>query len=423
MTRDDQAYARPGSQGQFIALAVAALMCVGLAAAASTNASLNRSIFPTAWWGAPFGRQGVFVALGFAAMLVTGRLIGPRVLGSPRLTAWGVWILLAVAVSCLILVLFVADSTRGSQRWLRTTLGGWDLGFQPSELAKPVLVAWLALWLTQRRQPESKDRLYNRRAKIIFALPRFLPAAGVVGVCVALVGVVDFSTAALLAAVGGAMLFVGGGRLAHLGVAAAVGAGGFAVLLLSKPYRLERLLAFRDIWADPRGLGYHPIQSLTTIASGGWFGQGLGASVQKYGYLPESRTDFIFSVLCEETGLVGGFLVIGLFIVFVWAGLRTMWIARSGFERLLAFGITAIIGLQATMNIAVVTVCAPTTGIPLPFISAGGSGVVVLGTACGMLIAVASRTGESPVPPENHPGIEAVDNRARSLDRAAGAEA
>jgi cell division protein FtsW len=131
---------------------------------------------------------------------------------------------------------------------------------------------------------------------------------------------------------------------------------------------------------------------LTAIASGGWFGAGLGNGVQKYGYLPESHSDFIFAGICEETGLLGAALVIALFGVLVWLGLKTMWCARTPFERLFAFGITATVGLQAVMNIAVATVVTPTTGISLPFVSAGGSGVVTYCLAIGLLAAIAARS-------------------------------
>jgi cell division protein FtsW len=162
-------------------------------------------------------------------------------------------------------------------------------------------------------------------------------------------------------------------------------------LLYAAPYRLARITAYMDFWAEPQGNGYQPLQSLTTIASGGWLGTGLGSGVQKYGYLPESHSDFVFAVICEEMGLFGAALVIALYGVLVWLGLRTMLAAPSRFERMLAFGLTATFGLQAVMNIAVVTVVTPTTGISLPLISAGGSGVLTFCLAAGVLAAVAIR--------------------------------
>ena len=190
------------------------------------------------------------------------------------------------------------------------------------------------------------------------------------------------------------MLFVAGCRMRHLALLGVLGTCALTALLYSAPYRLDRITAFKSFWADPLGGGYQPLQSLTTIASGGWFGAGLGAGVQKYGYLPECHADFIFAVLCEEMGAFGGAVVIALFCAFVWCGLRAMLMARSRFERLLAFGLTATVGLQAAMNIAVVTVAVPTTGISLPLISAGGSGLLTFCLATGVLAAIAARGSE-----------------------------
>jgi cell division protein FtsW len=210
-------------------------------------------------------------------------------------------------------------------------------------------------------------------------------------------------------------LFVAGCRILHLLLMASVGACGFAALLFVAPYRLARITAYRDIWADPQGAGYQPLQSLTAIAQGGWLGSGLGGGVQKYGYLPESHSDFIFSIICEETGVLGAVIVIGLYLAFTWLGLRTMWIARSPFERLLALGITATVSLQAAMNIAVATVMTPTTGISLPLISAGGSGVVTFCLSIGVLAAIAARAGQTSAARVSADGLSA--GRSGSSDR------
>lgn len=377
-----------GLAGQVMMLTAVALMGLGLVMVASAGASLDRPLFSTAVLRTSFGRQLVFALLALAVMYATANVAAPRILGSARWVSWCVGVSVLLALGCLVGVLVpgAASEVRGSHRWLRLSVAGFDIGFQPSELAKPALAAWLAWWISRRG--EALRRFWRG----------FLPASLLVGAFIGLVGVEDFGTAALIALLGGAMLLAGGCRWTHLGGLALLGVAGFAVLLLAEPYRVQRLLAFRDIWADPRGIGYHQVQSLTTIASGGWFGQGLGAGVQKYGYLPEARTDFIFAVICEETGAIGAFLVIGLFIAFAAAGVRTVVSARTPFESLLAFGLTLTIALQAAMNIAVVTVSAPTTGISLPFISAGGSGLVVFGAATGLVAAVAARGRPSPNP-------------------------
>ncbi|HEY3242969.1 MAG TPA: FtsW/RodA/SpoVE family cell cycle protein, partial [Phycisphaerae bacterium] len=239
-----------------------------------------------------------------------------------------------------------------------------------------------------RRVCDTAD-LRRRPHSVMLRFRTVLFGAAAIGICAGLVGIEDFGTAALLAAVGGLMLLAGGARLAHLALLALPGLAAFAYLLIAKPYRLERLTAFRNIWADPRGQGYHAIQSLATIASGGWFGRGLGNGVQKFGYLPEARTDFIFSVICEETGLFGAFVVMLLFAGLVWLGIACVRAAPTALGRLLALGITLLIGLQAAMNVAVVTVAAPTKGIALPLVSAGGSGILFLGAAIGLAASVA----------------------------------
>lgn len=378
----DAVHGNLGRPSAIIILA-AGLMAIGLVMVASTSVSLDRSLLDPGLWRTPLGRQVIFLLAGFAVILVTG-WVAPVVLASPVLRRWGSLVLFALTVGCLIAALIpgLADVHRGSHRWLQLSLGGLVVGFQPSELAKLAMVAILASLLTERN---ADPRLFRRC---------FLPASIAIVICVLLVGKEDFGTSVLLAGVSVAVLFVAGCRLHHLAMFGVLGACGLAALLYAVPYRLARLAAFKDLWSDPRDAGYQPLQSLTTIASGGWFGTGLGSGVQKYGYLPESHTDFIFAVICEEMGVFGAALVIALFCVFVWLGLRTMLAARTRFERLLAFGLTAMIGLQVVMNIAVVTVVTPTTGISLPLISAGGSGVMSVCLAIGLLVAIAAHGDE-----------------------------
>ncbi|MBI4717221.1 MAG: cell division protein FtsW [Planctomycetes bacterium] len=363
-----------------------ALMAMGLVMVTSATAPLDVAFWDVAPWRTVFGRQAIFIAIGIVSMLLAARLALP-VLDRPRWRRQLPLVLFVIALALLAVVLHpgIAGELRGSQRWLRFGPESVRLGFQPSELAKLAMVAALASLLAERG---ADPRSFHRG---------FLPAALAVGVTVGLIGKEDFGTSLIIAGVGGMMLFAAGCRWIHLLLMGSLGACGMSVLLIMAPYRMARLTAFRDIWSDPRGDGYQPVQSLATIASGGWLGKGLGTGVQKYGYLPEGHTDFIFSVIWEETGIVGGGLIIGLVCAFVWLGLRTMWHARTPFERLLATGITATIGLQAALNIAVVTVTTPTTGVSLPFVSAGGSGLIMFCIAVGVLIAIARRSGREEV--------------------------
>lgn len=362
-----------------IVLAIA-LMAIGLVMVASATASLDRSVIGDKTWSASLGRQIIFVIAGVIILIATTRVSG-RLLDSTIWRRRAVWTLGGIALVGLVAALIpgLGDAQHGSHRWLRFTALGMSLGIQPSELAKPALIALLA-WLLCDRGVDPRS---FRKS--------FMPATIVLAVSVALVGCEDFGTAVLLAGVGGLMLLVAGSRPLHLLGIGTVGAMGLAGLILAAPYRLERIAAYRDLWADPYGSGYQPLQSLASIATGGWMGTGLGAGIQKYGYLPEGHTDFIFAVICEETGILGASLVIVLLTLVVAIGLRTMWRAASPFERLLAFGLTALTGLQAAMNIAVVTVVAPTTGISLPLISAGGSGILTYSLIIGLLGAIADR--------------------------------
>ena len=269
------------------------------------------------------------------------------------------------------------DPHRGSQRWIGLSGYGGGLSVQPSELAKMAMVVMLATLLSW---PGVSPRSLLRS---------FVPAAVVVGLCVALVGTADFGTSALLAATGAMMMFVAGSRWLHMLAVGVAGAGGLAVLLCAAPYRVERLKGFTRLWDDPSGVGYQPLQSLTAIASGKWVGVGLGAGVQKYSYLPESHTDFVFSVVCEEAGVVGAGVVIALYATLVVLGWRAMQSASTPFARMLAFGVTVVVAVQAMMNIAVATAMVPTTGISLPLVSAGGSGMLALCFGIGLLAATA----------------------------------
>jgi cell division protein FtsW len=367
-------------------VAATALTAIGVVMVATTTLSPHVE-GPVVFLKTPLGRQCIFVGLGFGTMAITA-LLAKRLLASEAACiriAWLLFLIVAVGLALMVVPGF-SEARRGSHRWFSLSAGGMQFSVQPSEFAKLSMIGVLCALLARRdADPRSLFR-------------GFLPAAGVVALTVALVGKEDFGTCALLSAVAGALMLTAGCRLRHLLVIAAIGVLGLIGLIVDEPYRMQRIIAFSNIWADPRGSGYQPLQSLTTIAAGGWFGTGLGAGIQKHGYLPESHTDFIFAVICEEMGTFGGLVVLALYGAFVYIGRRIAMGARTRVEHLLATGITFTIGLQAAMNIAVVTVLAPTTGISLPFISAGGSGVVVFCIATGLLAAIAARASDSGAP-------------------------
>jgi cell division protein FtsW len=378
-TLADTPYHDPPLDGWTILL-VGALMTIGTAIVYSASVSVDGELLGRRWWATP-ARQGVFALLGFVAMVICAHVDYRWFAWRDDRTRWRSTALLVVAAMLLVAMLIpgIGSNELGAQRSITVLRSPLRLGFQPAEIAKVVLVVWLAAFLTRRGgEPRSW-------------WGTFVPALGAAGVLVVLTGKEDFGTAALIGLMAMCMLFLAGARLTHLSLATVLGAAGGLVLLLSREYRWKRIATFFSDAPDPQDEGYQIHQSLIAIASGSWWGRGLGAGVQKYDYLPQDTSDFVLAVLCEEMGIAGGLVVVMLFIALLWRG---WWIARNAetsFGRLLAAGITLVICLQAAFNIAVVTRSVPTKGISLPFISAGGSGVLFLGCAAGLLAAVGRR--------------------------------
>ncbi|HHY93213.1 MAG TPA: cell division protein FtsW, partial [Firmicutes bacterium] len=264
----------------------------------------------------------------------------------------------------------------GARRWLQVG----PLNVQPSEVAKLCTVLFLAGFLAERG-----DRIRHFWRGL-------LPVLVVVGIlCLLILKQPDLGTAVALAGTAGVMLFAAGADLRHL---AGLGAAAVPVLwwaIMGEEYRRVRFLAFLNPAADPQGSGYHIIQSLYALGSGGLLGVGLGQSHQKFLYLPERHTDFIFAILGEEIGLLGTLAVLFLFFLLAWRGCRAAMLAPDRFGTLLAIGIISMVTLQALVNIGVVTGSLPITGIPLPFISYGGSSLVFSLASIGILLNISSQ--------------------------------
>lgn len=314
----------------------------------------------------------IHLVVGLAALVVAMRL---------PYGAWRGWMPLALA-GCLVLLILVlipgiGYQVGGARRWLR--LG--PISFQPTELLKLVLVANAAYYLDRKRELVSQF------------MRGVAPSLLVMAVFLTLVLLQpDFGTVVLIALSLMLMLFVGGGRPTHI----LSGLAGFALigtlLIVSQSYRIKRVLAFLDPWADRLDTGFQIVQSYLAFGSGGWFGVGLGASRQKMFFLPEAHTDFIFSIVGEEFGLVGTLTVIGLLAVFLWRGYAASLNGPDDFGKYLAFGITTLFAMQITLNMAVVMGLLPTKGLPLPFISYGGSSLVMSLFMTGILLNVGKRT-------------------------------
>jgi cell division protein FtsW len=289
-----------------------------------------------------------------------------------RLERWTIPLLIVAGVLLvLVLVPPFGQSINGTRRWLRFG----PVSFQPAELAKLALVVFLAAFLARR-----KDELQQLWRGFV------PPVAVAVGFALLVVVQPDLGSAVTLVAVTFALLFLAGSRMSHLSMVFVAVVPFVIAAVLFAPYRLRRVMAFLDPWQDPRGSGFQIIQSWLALGSGGLFGRGIGDSRQKLFYLPEAHTDFIFAIIGEEGGFLGAMLVLALFVVLLWRGLRIGLRTPEPFGAYLALGITVLLATQTFVNLGAVTGLLPTKGLPLPFISFGGSALVVTMFATGVLL-------------------------------------
>ncbi len=282
----------------------------------------------------------------------------------------------AIVLLIMVLIPGLSSTVKGAARWIAVG----PIRLQPSEVAKMAWVIALA-WYLSRQQDELHDW------RVAWAKP--IGIFSVLGILLMLEP--DFGSTLICAGMMVLMVWVAGARWLHLGAVSLAGLGFIAMAIAAEPYRLRRLAAFLSPDKDTQGVSYHINQALISFSSGGWSGLGLGESRQKLLYLPEAHTDFIFSILGEELGLIGVLCLIALFILFAWRGFRTAWQAPTAFGGLLAFGLTAQITFQAATNMAVATALLPTKGLTLPFISYGGSSLVTLGLMVGILLNISKR--------------------------------
>ncbi|RUT36379.1 stage V sporulation protein E [Paenibacillus zeisoli] len=311
-------------------------------------------------------RQLLFAVLGLISMFFTMNLDYRNLRKYSR----------PILIVCFILLVIVLIPGIGVVRGgARSWLGISSFGIQPSEFMKLGMILFLSDWLSR----ETMD--ITRFTKGL------LPPLGLIGLAFGLIMLQpDLGTGTVMLGASLLIVFAAGARLKHLFTLALAGAAGFVGLILAAPYRLKRITAFLDPWSDPLGAGYQIIQSLYAIGPGGLAGLGLGMSRQKYSYVPEPQTDFIFSILAEELGFIGGLLVLLLFMILVWRGMRVAMTVPDTFGSLLAVGIIGIVAVQVVINIGVVIGMMPVTGITLPLISYGGSSLTLMLTALGILL-------------------------------------
>jgi len=321
-----------------------------------------------------------YFALSLGAMLVASWAPTQRFLETRQLSRSPIWILPVALTLCLLVYLpALSHEVNGSARWIWLNIPGGGFSIQPSEFGKwgaIALVAWFGAF--------RGEHIKRFRGGLVLGLAPIVLLAGVIML-------EDLGTAVLIGAVAVVILLAAGARFWHVLMLTPLAVVTLVVGVVVEPYRIRRLTAFVDPYADPAGAGYHAIQSMAAVAGGDGFGRGLGFGLQKFGYLPEDQTDFIFAIISEELGIAGAALVISLYLGLLWSGWTIVRRERSGAMRLLGLGILMTIGLQAFINLAAVTGLGPTKGIALPLISSGGTGWVLTAAFLGILVGMDRR--------------------------------
>jgi cell division protein FtsW len=322
-----------------------------------------------------FSRASAYAVIATLAMLIAARLPVARWAASDRLRRALPWIFVGmIGLLALAYIPPFASPRNGSNRWIE--MPGTTFSFQPSEIAKWGLMLVIAGFVVWRA-----NRMHEFRAGLLLGLAIVVPIAGIVAK-------EDLGTGVLIAMGGCAVLVAGGARLWQLAMLIPLGAAAFAGLVWANPYRMDRIIAFVNPYAHPQTDGYHMIQSLVAIANGHGAGRGLGFGLQKFGYLPEDQTDFLFAVICEELGIAGATLVIAAFVLMIWIAAGIVKRQNDPLLKLFAVGVTTTFGLQAVINLFVVTGMAPTKGIALPLLSNGGTGWIMTAGCLGLLAAM-----------------------------------
>jgi len=349
---------------------VAVLNIIGVVMVLSASAVASLTNYGSAWYF--FQRQVLWTVLGVLAFMVTARI---------DYHVWRRWVLpllvLSLALLVLVLIPGIGIYVAGSRRWL----GGGFLRFQPTELAKLAILIFSADVLTRRALHVNDWRQVLRPVLLVFSV-----------MAVLVLREPDMDSTVVLALIVGTVLVVGGVRLRHLAVVGGAGTVLAAILAVAEPYRRARVLTFFHPWSDAGNTGYQVSQSLIALGSGGWTGVGLGAGRSKWLFLPNPHTDFIFAIIGEEVGLLGCLLVVALFVAFGVLGTRIALHAPDRFGMLLAAGVTVWVVGQAAINIGGGVGLLPVSGIPLPFVSFGGSALVFTMAGAGLLGSVARRT-------------------------------
>lgn len=308
----------------------------------------------------------LFAAVGIAAMFFIMNI---------DYWTWRTWAKVIIIICFILLIIVLIPGIGNERNGSRSWIGVGAFSIQPSEFMKLAMISFLAKFLSEKQ-------------KLITSFNKGLvPSLGLVFLAFGLIMLQpDLGTGTVMVGTCIVMIFIAGARIRHFVILGLIGLAGFVGLVLSAPYRMKRITSFLDPWEDPLGSGFQIIQSLYAIGPGGLFGLGLGQSRQKFFYLPEPQTDFIFAILSEELGFIGGSFVIILFALLLWRGIRIALGAPDLYGSFLAVGIVAMVAIQVMINIGVVTGLMPVTGITLPFLSYGGSSLTLMLMAIGVLL-------------------------------------
>jgi cell division protein FtsW len=340
------------------------LLAVGLTMVYSASAVWAEYKFNDSFFFAK--RQMLFAAVGIAAMFFIMNI---------DYWTWRTWAKVIIIICFVLLIIVLIPGIGNERNGSRSWIGVGAFSIQPSEFMKLAMISFLAKFLSEKQ-------------KLITSFKKgLMPSLGLVFLAFGLIMLQpDLGTGTVMVGTCIVMIFIAGARIRHFVFLGLIGLSGFVGLVLSAPYRMKRITSFLDPWEDPLGSGFQIIQSLYAIGPGGLFGLGLGQSRQKFFYLPEPQTDFIFAILSEELGFIGGSFVILLFALLLWRGVRIALGAPDLYGSFLAVGIVAMVAIQVMINIGVVTGLMPVTGITLPFLSYGGSSLTLMLMAIGVLL-------------------------------------
>jgi cell division protein FtsW len=369
MSLSDRRFAEMGLPDATLTLLALALLLVGLVAISSASIEYAEWHFQNPWYHSQ--RHLVYLLAGLATAAATYSVKTDFW----EATGWW-WLFAALALLILVLIPGVGREVNGSQRWL--PLGPFTL--QPSEFAKLAVVVYLAGYMV-RREHEVRNQWqgFLKPMAVLFAATLLLMIEP------------DFGATVIVAATAFGMLFLAGVKVAHFLVVVLGAVAAMVVLVISEPYRVKRLTAYTDPWADPYDTGFQLTQSLIAFGRGEWTGVGLGNSVQKLFYLPEAHTDFVFSIWAEETGFIGAVVVIGLFAALIgrilWTGLRALR-AGNAFGAYVCYGAALVFSGQAFVNMGVSSGLLPTKGLTLPFVSYGGTSLIMCCAMLGLVLRI-----------------------------------